>query len=87
MPLTAFVHLSAFSAENEMPGDYFWNCVESLAATFDGSAMQAEENLNTYVKQCRAFTPEKRAEVRRQLIRIIGGMAQLESRLADAEAR
>jgi hypothetical protein len=70
-----------------MPGDYFWNCVESLAVTFDGSAMQAEENLNAYMKQCMAFKPEKRAEVRRQLVRIIGGMAQLESRLADAEAR
>lgn len=69
-----------------MPGDYFWGCVEAMAATFDGDAKTAEDNLHAYVKHCMALRPEKRAEVQRQLIRIIGGLAQLQSRLADKEA-
>ena len=66
-----------------MPGDYFWNCVEAMAATFDGDHRTAEENLDIYYHECRRFSPEKLAAVRRSLVKIIGGLARLETRLAE----
>ena len=69
-----------------MPGNYFWQCVESLAAALDGDVTSEEEHLTLYEQHCLALSPEKRVEVRLQLIRIIGGLARLETRLAEREA-
>ncbi len=69
-----------------MPGDYFWQCVEALAAALDGDLKSAEQHLDLYEQHCLGFPPEKRAAVRLQLIRIIGGLARLETRLAEREA-
>ena len=66
-----------------MPGDYFLQCVESLAATFDGDHEAAEENLNVYETHALKFAAERRAEVRQQLINIIGCLSRLANRLAD----
>jgi hypothetical protein len=66
-----------------MPGDYFWQCVEALAATFDGDHKTAEENLGIYEKHALKFTHERRAELRRQLVDIIGGLSLLANRLAE----
>jgi hypothetical protein len=68
-----------------MPGDYSWNCVESLSATFDGGHKVAEDNLSLYEGHALKFPPEKRAELRRQLADIIGGLARLENRLAEQD--
>ena len=57
-----------------MPGDCFWDSIEALAATFDGKAKAAEEDLQIYTRHCLEFSGEKRAAVRRQLIQIIGGL-------------
>ncbi len=65
-----------------MSGDYFWNCVEALSATFDGSPNEVEAQLALYEMHCQAMPKEKRAELRRQLIQIIGGLSQLQMRLA-----
>jgi capsule polysaccharide export protein KpsE/RkpR len=70
-----------------MPGDYFWHCVEALSVALDGDRETVEENLNLYERHSLAFPPEKRAEVRLQLIRIIGGLARLETRLAEVETK
>jgi hypothetical protein len=67
-----------------MPGDYFWQCVEALAATFDGDPAAAEENLTLYERQSLSFPPEKRAAIGRQLAEVIGGLSRLKLRLADA---
>ena len=64
-----------------MPGNYFWGCVEALAITFDGSAAEVEENLDVYAQHCLELPPEKRAEVKRQMTMIIGGLAQLQARI------
>ena len=69
-----------------MAGDYFWECVEALAVAFVGNPQDAEHALNDHARKCMQFTPQRRAEVRRQMIKIIGGLAQLETRLADNEA-
>ena len=66
-----------------MPGDYFWQCVDALAATFDGAPMVVEENLAIYMDHCGALPKESRLELRRQMVQIIGGLAQLETRLAE----
>ena len=66
-----------------MPGDYFWGCVESLAVALDGDQETAEQNLKEYAEQVRKLLPQKRAEISRQIVHIIGGLAQLQARLAD----
>jgi hypothetical protein len=66
-----------------MPGDYFWQCVESLAAALDGGHAAVEDSLIVYEQACLQLSPEKRAEVRRQMIGIIGGLSRLETRLAE----
>ena len=66
-----------------MSGDYFWGCVEAMAATLDGSPQETEQNLSDHVTQCMQFTAQRCTDVRRQLVRIIGGLAHLETRLAD----
>lgn len=66
-----------------MPGDYFWQCVEALAATFDGDRAVTDESLNIYEQHARAFSPEKLVEVRRQLVQIVGGLSRLEMRLGE----
>ena len=43
-----------------MPGDYFWQCVQALAVTFDGDMTTAEENLTVYEMHAQQFTPERR---------------------------
>ena len=68
-----------------MPGDHFWLCVEALASTFDGGRKAAEENLNIYANHALAFSPEKRAKVRRNLVEIIGGLSRLARRLTEAD--
>jgi hypothetical protein len=70
-----------------MPGDHFWLCVEALASTFDGDRKTAEENLSIYEEHALAFSPEKRAKVRRNLTEIIGGLSRLARRLAEADSR
>ena len=70
-----------------MPGDHFWLCVEALASTFDGDPKTAEENLSIYEKHALAFSPEKRARLRRSLVAIIGGLSRLKTRLAEREQR
>lgn len=60
---------------------HFWLCVESLAAALDGNPASAAEHLRIYEQSCLAFSKEKCATVRRQMIQIIGGLAQLEVRL------
>jgi hypothetical protein len=65
-----------------MPGNYFWQYVESLSAAFDGSSDVAEENLNSYEQQALQFPGRKLAEVRAQFVQIIGGLSRLERRLA-----
>jgi hypothetical protein len=70
-----------------MPGDYFWQCVQALAATFDGDETTADENLNVYETHARQFTPEERATVRREMVCVIGGLSRLETRLAEFDAR
>jgi hypothetical protein len=69
-----------------MPGDYFWQCVQALAVTFDGDITAAEENLTVYEMHARQFTPERRAEARRDMVCVIGGLSRLETRLADFDA-
>ena len=43
-----------------MPGDYFWQCVQALAVTFDGDITTADENLTVYEMHARQFTPDRR---------------------------
>jgi hypothetical protein len=66
-----------------MPGDYFWQCVDALSAAFDGDATSAEATLNVYLNHCLGLPPEKRLERRRQMVQIIGGLAQLQTRLSE----
>ena len=66
-----------------MPGDYFWQCVDALAATFDDNPKTAEENLAIFEQHCRSWPEEKQKEVRHKLVQIIGGLARLQTRLAD----
>jgi len=66
-----------------MSGNYFCECLETLAATFDCDYKASEENLNIYFEKCQGFPPRKRTAVRMQLVRVIGGLARLETRLAD----
>ncbi len=70
-----------------MPGDYFWQCVEALAAMFDGDPAAAEESLALYEQQSLSFAAEKRAAIRRQLAEVIGGLSRLGLRLAEADGR
>ena len=69
-----------------MPGDYFWKRVEALAASFDVNADQQDENLNLYLHHCVQYAPAQRDEIRRQLMQIIGGLAQLQARLSEHES-
>jgi hypothetical protein len=69
-----------------MSSDYFWQCVESLSAVLDGDRQSAEDHLNLYEEHCLGFSSEKRVAVRLQLIKIIGGLARLETSLAEREA-
>ena len=66
-----------------MPGDYFWSCVESLSAALDGDQETAERNLEIYEQHVRNLPRQKRAEVSRQIVNIIGGLSRLQLRLAD----
>jgi hypothetical protein len=78
----------AIPAEDRaMPGDYFWGCVESLAVALDGDQETAEQNLKEYAEQVRKLPTQKRAEISRQIVHIIGGLAQLQARLADDKGR
>ena len=72
----------AIPAEDQpMTGEYFWQCLESLAAALDGDRQRTDEHLNLYEQQYLQFSPEKRTAAKRQIIRIIGGLARLETRL------
>ena len=66
-----------------MPGDYFWQCVDALSAAFDGNPMTTEDNLTLYLNQCLELPAEVRLERQRQMVQIIGRLAQLQTRLAD----
>ena len=70
-----------------MPGDYFRQCVEALAAMFDGDQSAAEENLTLYEQQSLSFPPEKRTAIGRQLADVIGGLSRLKLRLAEVDIR
>ena len=67
-----------------MPGDHFWLCVEALASTFS-DRKTFEENLSIYEKHALAFSPERRAKVRGDLVEIIAGLSRLARRLAEAD--
>jgi hypothetical protein len=64
-------------------GAYFWPCVELLVSAFDGSRYDEDENLKYYEQQALGFSKGKRSELRHQLVRAIGGLARLETRLAE----
>ena len=64
-------------------GTYLWPCVELLVSAFDGSQNDEDENLKYYERQALGFSQEKRRELRHQLVRAIGGIARLETRLAE----
>ena len=70
-----------------MPGDYFWQCVEALAATFDGDHDAVEENLNVYEKHARQLAPWRLAEVRQQMVQVVGGLSRLITRLDEFEKK
>ena len=64
-----------------MPGDYFWQCVEALAATFDGTRAAVEENLSAYETHARQFAPARLDEVKDQMVQVIAGLSRLKVRL------
>jgi hypothetical protein len=66
-----------------VPGDYFWQCVDALSAAFDGNPMTTEDNLTLYLNQCVELPADARLERRRQMVQIIGGLAQLQTRLTE----
>jgi hypothetical protein len=68
-----------------MPGDHFWLCVEALSTTFDGDHHTVDENLNLYTNHLRHFSAERREEFRRQIMQIIGGLAQLQARMGTLD--
>jgi hypothetical protein len=67
----------------QMSGHYFWQCVEALSTTFDGDAVEAEANLEMYLSHCLQFPADRRLQRQRQIVQIIGGLAQLQTRLAE----
>lgn len=68
-----------------MPGNRFWLCVESLAASFDGDGETVEDNLIVYEQQAAQLPAEKRAELKRQLVPVIGGLARISLRMREAD--
>ena len=66
-----------------MPGDYFWGCLESLAASLDGTPEPAEANLRLYEEHWRAMPVEKRAATREQMIVAIAGLSRLNMRIDE----
>jgi hypothetical protein len=59
--------------------------VQSLAVSFDGDPKTAEEHLNVYARHCLNMPADEREQCRRDLIKIIGGLAQLHSRLGNSD--
>jgi hypothetical protein len=68
-----------------MAGDYFWQCVEALAAVFDGEPDAVEANLDAYEMHAKRLTIEERGAVRTQMNRIVGGLSRLSMRLAEVD--
>ncbi len=68
-----------------MSGVCFWDRVESLSAEFDGDASKTELTLKSYAQDAVAFSANERAEIRRQLLQILSGVSNLQSRILDAE--
>jgi hypothetical protein len=69
-----------------MPGDHFWLCVELLAAAFDDDDESVDENLNIYEQRAAQLPAEKRAELKRQLTQIIGGLARISLRMQERDS-
>jgi hypothetical protein len=69
-----------------MSGNDFCERLEALSAVFDGDPEIRKENLAAYVQHCKDLPPEKLTELKRQLIKVIGGLAQIDTRLADHAA-
>jgi hypothetical protein len=67
-----------------MSGDYFFQCVESLAAALDDDE---EETLEAYQEKISRVPVAKRRAVRRELVAIIGGLSRLEMRLKESDGR
>jgi len=67
-----------------MPGDYFLQCVESLAAALEGDE---EQMLQAYQEQIANLPPARRRAIRRQFVTIIGGLSRLEMRLKESDGR
>ena len=70
-----------------MTGDDFRLCVEALAAAIDGDSKGVEEALDAYEQALKAFPPERRRNIRNQIISIVSGLARLERRMAENEKR
>jgi len=69
-----------------MFGNDFRERLEALSAVFDGDPEVRKENLAAYAQHCKDLPPEKLTELKRQLIKVIGGLAQIDTRLADHAA-
>ena len=69
-----------------MTGNNFCERLESLAAIFSGDQKARNENLDTYVQHCIVMKPENLTELKRRLIRVIRGLALVDTRLADLAA-
>ncbi|HKD36544.1 MAG TPA: hypothetical protein VKB78_07075 [Pirellulales bacterium] len=67
-----------------MPGDYFLQCVESLAAALEGDE---EQMLQAYQEQIANLPPARRRAIRRHFVTIIGGLSRLEMRLKESDGR
>ena len=70
-----------------MTGDDFRLCVEALAAAIDGDSKGIEEALDAYEQALKEFPPERRRNIRNQMLSIVSGLARLERRIAENDRR
>jgi hypothetical protein len=71
-------------SDQSIAGDYFLQCVESLAAALEGDE---DEILQAYHEQIANLLPPNRRAIRRHFVSIIGGLSRLEMRLNEADGR
>jgi hypothetical protein len=70
-----------------MPGDYFWNCLEALAAMFAGDHEAVETNLDIYERHLRRLPLDQQEFMRHDIDLIVAALARLSARLRDDPPR
>lgn len=68
-----------------MPRTHFWRSVQELAASFSGDQDRFDNTIKTEVQACFDIPALQRAELKRQILQIIGGLAQVHSRLQQLD--